>query len=238
MQWYYCPDLSTEEVQIAADEAHHLVHVVRMQAGEELLLTNGCGILARAVIQKASAKDCRALITERSEIAAPTEILHLAFAPTKNIDRTEWMLEKATEMGVQYLTPLRCRHSERKEINVDRLHKIMVAAAKQSRRAWFPVLHPLQQFHEFVAANTNPAFIAHCNPAIPRSTWKDYLNISGTRTLLIGPEGDFSEEEILLANQCGISGLDLGHRRLRTETAAMAVCFPLLLNSVPENKSA
>lgn len=238
MQWYYCPDLSAEEVQLTAEEAHHLIHVVRMQTGGELLLTNGFGVLARATLQKASAKDCRALITERSEVLPPTEVLHLAFAPTKNIDRTEWMLEKATEMGVQHLTPLRCRHSERKEINVDRLHKIIVAAAKQSRRSWFPVLHPLQQFHEFVAANTNPAFIAHCNPALPRSAWKDYLALSGSRTILIGPEGDFSEEEILLANRHGINGLDLGHRRLRTETAAMAVCFPLLVHSVPENKSA
>jgi 16S rRNA (uracil1498-N3)-methyltransferase len=229
MQLYFSPDVNADELILDKDEAHHLVHVVRIENGEEILLTDGKGVLAKAEVLKASAKDCRVRILERKIIPAPEQVLHLVFAPTKNIDRTEWMLEKATEMGVQVLTPLRSRYSERNDLNMERVQKIIIAAAKQSQRAWFPELNPLITFSDFVQQVNGNAFIAHCNVNHSRGGWNTYLEAGFPSTVLIGPEGDFSEEEIIEANEAGIKGLDLGNRRLRTETAAMAVCFPLLL---------
>lgn len=230
-QWYYAPDLSNDEILIAQEEAHHLVHVVRIRQGEHIFLTDGKGTVVNAVMQNVSLKNCTAEVVSRNFIDATEYHLHLAFAPTKNIDRTEWMLEKATEMGVSEFTPLRCKHSERKEINEDRLRKIIIAAAKQSQREWFPVLNPLTQFNDFIANNNSNCFLAHCNNELPRMIWKEFTAAGYPQTIMIGPEGDFSPEEIQAANAAGIQGLSLGNRRLRTETAALSVCFPLLMTN-------
>lgn len=237
MQWYYATDLVDDEITLSADEAHHLVHVVRMQQGDNLLLTDGKGLLAEAKLIRASSKDCRIEILNRNHHPAPAHFLHLAFAPTKNIDRVEWLLEKATEMGVMHFTPLRCRHSERKDINAERLQKIILSASKQSRRVWFPQLHPLKSFNDFVNTMEDNSFIAHCNTDFDRKGWDDYLDKAASKTVMIGPEGDFAKEEIELAYSKGVQGLYLGEQRLRTETAALAVCFPLLLSSSFQLKS-
>lgn len=228
-QWYYTHDLQSDNIIIAPDEAHHLVHVVRVKQGEEIIFTNGSGTVVKAVMQNVSLKNCSAEVISRTQFDVIENKLHLAFAPTKNIDRTEWMLERATEMGVYEFTPLRCKHSERKEVNADRLKKILVSAAKQSKRAWFPKLNQVTAFSDFIRDNNNSCFIAHCNPEYSRAGWKEYMNAGFPTSIMVGPEGDFSEEEIKSASAAGITGLSLGNRRLRTETAAMAVCLPLLL---------
>ena len=235
-QWYFSSDLSNDEILIAQEEAHHLVHVVRIRAGEEIVLTDGKGTVVIAAMQNVSLKNCMAVVNSRKQFNPAAFKLHLAFAPTKNSDRTEWMLEKATEMGVSEFTPIRCKHSERKEINEDRLRKIIVAAAKQSKRAWFPILNPVTAFSDFIGKQTHNCFLAHCNTEYNRSGWIELTAAGYPCTVMIGPEGDFSPEEIEAASAMGISGLNLGNRRLRTETAAMAVCLPLLMHDEEEVK--
>lgn len=230
MQWYYSPELESEIVKLPEAEAHHLTHVIRAKTGDNIIITNGKGTVVSASLLKISAKDCTAEVIERRKDPYPVDFLHLAIAPTKNIDRIEWLIEKATEMGVQQISLLRCRYSERKDVNMERLNRIILAASKQSRRSWFPEISPMQLFADFITGIHLPAFIAHCNESFVRHDWSAYLEETGKRTVLIGPEGDFSEEEIRIAEDAGVKGLDLGRRRLRTETAAMAVCIPLLMN--------
>ena len=230
MQWYYCPDTETETVSLPDTESHHLTHVVRAKSGDEIILTNGKGTVATAELTKVSARECLAEIRSKRQEDYPVEVLNLAISPTKNIDRIEWLLEKATEMGVQQFSLLRCRYSERKDVNMERLIRIVTAASKQSQRSWFPEIFPMLPVSEFINNIKEPAFIAHCNPDFGRTGWSSYLAQAGKRTVLIGPEGDFSVEEIEYAYTKGLSGLDLGMRRLRTETAGLAVCLPLLIH--------
>jgi 16S rRNA (uracil1498-N3)-methyltransferase len=230
MQWYYSPDLERDTVQLPEAEAHHLTHVVRAKTGDHIIITDGKGTVVTASLLKINPKECTADVIGRQKDPYPADRLHLAMAPTKNIDRIEWLIEKATEMGVQQFSLLRCRYSERKDVNMERLTRIILSASKQSRRSWFPEINPMQKFSDFISAIQLPAFMAHCNENFIRQDWGSYLKESGKRTILIGPEGDFSEEEIRMADEAGIKGLDLGHRRLRTETAALAVCIPLLIN--------
>ncbi len=161
------------------------------------------------------------------EITPKTFHLHIAIAPTKNIDRFEWFLEKATELGIDEITPLQCEHSERNKIRMDRLEKILIAAMKQSLRSRLPKLNALTSFQTFISQNkkdpTIEGFIAHCS----RDTLPHLMNCcrqGNDTTILIGPEGDFSQKEILMAEEAGFKGISLGKARLRTETAGIAAC--------------
>lgn len=222
MQLFYCPEFTGNLAELPEEEAHHIFHVLRSKPGELIQLTNGKGKLLTARLTEVSKKKVAAEITEEISFTPRVSSLHIAIAPTKNIDRFEWFLEKATEIGIEKITPLLCRHSERKEIKNERLEKVIIAAAKQSRKAFFPVLNPMINFEKFLDSNQEKIkLIAHCSDDENKISLQKSLCPSVNALILIGPEGDFSPEEIRLALESGYRTLTLGENRLRTETAGV-----------------
>ncbi len=230
---FYAPLIAIDPV-LPEEEAMHCTKVLRLGHGAELTLTDGCGAFYRAVIEEADPRRCRVTVVERTAVPRLWAYrLHVAVAPTKNIDRTEWFLEKATEIGIDSVTLLRCRYSERREVKTERLQRVLVAAMKQSGQARLPGLEDMTDFAEFITrpATADCRLIAHC-----RSTALSPLGTSYHRgsdiVILIGPEGDFSAEEVAMAEAAGFVGVSLGRTRLRTETAALAACHAIhVLNS-------
>lgn len=235
LRFFYTPDPSAG--QLPADEAQHALRVLRLQMGDELHLMDGQGAFYRAVITEAGGHHCRYRIEETLPQHPEWQgTIHLAVAPTKNMDRMEWFTEKATEIGIDRLSLLDCRFSERKVVKTDRLEKIIVAAMKQSHKAWKPQLDEVQPFKRFIAREDLPAqrFIAHCyemadvRPAPDDSLagnkpfLLDLLQPHTPALVLIGPEGDFSIDEVREAEAAGFHSVSLGTSRLRTETAALA----------------
>ncbi|MBL7925079.1 MAG: 16S rRNA (uracil(1498)-N(3))-methyltransferase [Bacteroidia bacterium] len=218
MHLFYTPDLPAEALTLSGEEAHHLVHVLRMQPGMQVRVTNGKGRLATCEITTVSKKDVALQVLETSVFDAPRRKLHIGIAPTKNIDRFEWFVEKATEIGIVEITPLICRRSERKVINAERINKLIVAAAKQSLHYHFPLLQEAVHFDRYIERNPG-GFIAHCEAGSKEPV--SVLRKVDSATVLIGPEGDFHPEEIVLAQQAGCIPLSLGESRLRTETAGI-----------------
>ena len=231
MHVFYTPDIQNR-AELPAEEAAHAVRVLRLQAGDEVTLTDGKGNFYRAEISVASNKRCLVNILETQ----PQEPLwqghlHIAMAPTKNMDRTEWFAEKATEIGFDELTFLNCRFSERKVIKTERIQKILVSAIKQSLKARLPRLNEMTDFNKFVRQPFNgQKFIAHCYEG-EKPLLKDILKQREDALVLIGPEGDFSEEEVKLAIEQGFQPISLGRSRLRTETAALVACHILNLQN-------
>ena len=204
------------------EEGRHLVTVLRRKVGDRLQLTDGRGFYYEAEIAETGKKLVLARILETTA-ASPEAIspLHLAIAPTKQIERIEWLLEKATEIGVGEITMLHCQRSERDTVRLDRLEKVLVSAMKQSLRAHLPQLHPLTRFQQFVnTVRAEQKFIAWCADA-PLPHLKTVLQPGKSTVVLIGPEGDFSPEEVRLAEANGFTGVGLGAARLRTETAGL-----------------
>jgi 16S rRNA (uracil1498-N3)-methyltransferase len=197
--------------------------VLRLKTGDHITITDGKGLLADAVINHLSPVACTALIqTVKKDDYTRKYQLHLAVAPTKNIDRYEWFLEKATEIGIDKITPVLCARSERKVINEARLNKLIISASKQSFKSRFPLLMPLIKFDQLI--NTLPEkekLIAHCNDNLPL-----LKNIYSQKNsvIFIGPEGDFTPVEINAAVSAGFIAVSLGQYRLRTETAAIVAC--------------
>lgn len=231
MHVFYTPDIQSCQ-ELTQEEAAHAVRVLRLQAGDEITLTDGTGNFYRAEISTATPKRCLVNILE----TLPQEPLwsghlHIAMAPTKNMDRTEWFAEKATEIGFDELTFLNCRFSERKVIKTERISKILISAIKQSLKARLPLLHEMTDFKTFV---TQPLkgqkFIAHCYEG-EKTLLKECIQKGEEVTVLIGPEGDFSEEEVKLALENGFKPISLGKSRLRTETAALVACHLLNLQN-------
>ena len=231
MHVFYTPDIQNR-AELPAEEAAHAVRVLRLQAGDEVTLTDGKGNFYRAEISVASNKRCLVNILETQ----PQEPLwqghlHIAMAPTKNMDRTEWFAEKATEIGFDELTFLNCRFSERKVIKTERIQKILVSAIKQSLKARLPRLNEMTDFNKFVRQPFNgQKFIAHCYEG-EKPLLRDILKQGEDALVLIGPEGDFSEEEVKLAIEQGFQPISLGRSRLRTETAALVACHILNLQN-------
>lgn len=231
MHVFYTPDIQTR-AELPEEEAAHAVRVLRLQAGDEVTLTDGKGNFYRAEISVASNKRSLVNILETQ----PQEPLwqghlHIAMAPTKNMDRTEWFAEKATEIGFDELTFLNCRFSERKVIKTERIQKILVSAIKQSLKARLPLLNEMTDFNKFVRQPFNgQKFIAHCYEG-EKPLLKDILKRGEDALVLIGPEGDFSEEEVKLAIEQGFQPISLGRSRLRTETAALVACHILNLQN-------
>lgn len=221
MHLFYAPDIELTN-ELPAEEAAHALRVLRLKTGDELMLTDGKGCFYRAEIAVADQKHCLLNILETS----PQPVLwnghlHLALAPTKNMDRMEWLAEKATEIGFDELTFLNCRYSERRVIKLERIEKIVASAVKQSLKARMPKLNELIDFSKFIRQPfTGQKFIAHCYPG-DKSLLKDSLHAEEDALVLIGPEGDFSEEEVALAIENGFQPISLGASRLRTETAAL-----------------
>lgn len=228
MHLFYTPEIQStdENYLLSEEESKHCIKVLRLKLGDQVVLIDGEGGWFEAEIIDAHPK--RTLVKILSLLQnfnQRNHYLHIAIAPTKNIERMEWFMEKATEIGIDEITPILCAHSERRDLNIERLFKRITAAMKQSLKAYHPKLNPLTPFNDFVQkAETTQKFIAHCAEG-EKFYLKDALQISSSCTILIGPEGDFSPKEIQMATQHGFAPISLGEARLRTETAALSACF-------------
>ncbi|MEZ4797851.1 MAG: 16S rRNA (uracil(1498)-N(3))-methyltransferase [Flavobacteriaceae bacterium] len=226
MQLFYNPDINETTTSFTFDkeESKHIVKVLRKSVGDVLRITNGKGWLFDAEITNADIKKCLANINNAKQQPKRNYKLHLAVAPTKMNDRFEWFLEKATEIGIDVITPILCDHSERKVIKLDRFEKILQSAMKQSLQCYLPTINELTPFSSFISQDfKGQKFIAHCEET-DRKSLKNLLKQKQDIIILIGPEGDFSVKEIAQALQIGFKPVTLGNTRLRTETAAIAAC--------------
>lgn len=225
MHIFYTPDLTGNSYTLDEPESKHCVRVLRLEQGDEIILVNGSGGMFTAEITDPNPKRCTVNVL-KSELnhGQRNYSVHIAIAPTKNIERLEWFLEKATEIGIDRITPIICRFSERKEIKSDRLEKVMISAMKQSLKAYLPQLDLLTKFSDFISQPfAGQKFIAHCDDQ-HRDLLKKMINPHQNYLILIGPEGDFSSDEIANALQAGFHPVSLGNSRLRTETAGVVAC--------------
>ena len=226
MQLFYNSTISdaSEFFSFDKEESKHIIKVLRKKDTDILFVTNGLGFLFETEITLASDTKCTVKIISVQQPIPPKYNLHLAVAPTKMNDRYEWFLEKATELGISEITPIICDHSERKQIKTDRFDKIIQSAMKQSNQFYLPKLNEPIAFKDFIKLkNNNLQLIAHCEETNKKSL-KDVIRPNENVTILIGPEGDFSEKEIQLAIKNNYIPVSLGNTRLRTETAAIVAC--------------
>ncbi len=233
IRFFYVPD-AAKQTELPDDEAVHAVRVLRMQAGDEMMLMDGQGFFYRAAVTLTTQKRCRYEVIE----ALPQEhqwqgCIHLAIAPTKLMDRIEWMAEKVTEVGLDKLSFLDCAFSERKTLKLPRIEKIVVSALKQSRKAYMPVLSEMTPYKSFIQQHTaGRRYIAHCYDEVPRVNLFDELRtakVDEETLVMIGPEGDFSIDEVRMAVDAGFISVDLGKSRLRTETAGLSAVMMMQL---------
>jgi 16S rRNA (uracil1498-N3)-methyltransferase len=228
MQLFYCRDIAGDIYTLSEEESKHAVRVLRLAEGDSIDITDGKGNLFHCIVIKANPKRCEVSVNNPpvTSIRSPFRI-HIGIAPTKNIERFEWFLEKATEIGVDVITPVFCRHSERAVLKPARLEKVMVSAMKQSLKTVLPVLNEPVSFTEIVrSATEKEKFIAYCETGEESLLSKVYKPPEDV-TILIGPEGDFSPEEVVLARENGFVPVSLGPSRLRTETAGVVACHTI-----------
>jgi len=235
-RFFYVPNAAAQ-TELPMEEAMHALRVLRLKSGDEMFLMDGFGVFYRAVVTIAATKRCIYQIEE----TLPQEKgwwgrIHIAISPTKMMDRVEWFCEKATEVGVDEFSFVGCKFSERKVMRTVRLEKIVVSAVKQSRKPWKPRLNSMGSFRDFVCAErSGRKFIAHCYEEIERPdffsliTKDNPLTHDDDVTILIGPEGDFSIDEVRLAMKHGYEPISLGSARLRTETAALTATIMIQL---------
>jgi len=243
-RYFYVPD-AAQQRELPADECQHAIRVLRLTVGDELFLMDGVGNYYRAQVKEASSHHCCYEIVETlPQERQWTGCVHLAIAPTKMMDRMEWMTEKVTEIGIDELTFLDCQFSERQVVKLPRIEKIVISAVKQSHKAWMPVVHEMTAFKTFInQPREGRKFIAHCYEEIPRTFLFDELQkpsivncqLSSVNchdaTVLVGPEGDFSIDEVRQAVAAGWQSVHLGKSRLRTETAGLAAVMMMQLAS-------
>ena len=233
-RYFYVPGAASKQ-ELPEEEASHAVKVLRMKAGDELMLMDGEGCFYRAELTMATHHACLYTILETLPQSRPWPgQLHLAVAPTKMMERTEWLVEKATEVGVDAFSFLDCQFSERRQLKLPRIEKIVVSAAKQSRKAWIPAVRPVESFNHFIQTPTQSRrYIAHCYEEVPRTNLFDELrkpSATADALVMIGPEGDFSIDEVRAAVAAGFVSVDLGTSRLRTETAGLAAVMMMQLS--------
>ena len=232
MQLFYNPDISKNDKQVIfpKNESRHIVKVLRKTEGDELSITNGNGMLFKAQIIQADVKKCIASISSFESQPAPPYYLHMIVAPTKMNDRYEWFLEKAMEIGVHEITPVICDHSERKTVKMERYQRVLLSAMKQSLHMHFPKLNEPVSFSELMQTEMpGMRLIAHCEDDEKKRYLQNTLKANSTINILIGPEGDFSHNEIKTAMEENWQQISLGESRLRTETAAIAACHTVAL---------
>ena len=217
MHLFYQPELKNGLLELSQEETRHAVRVLRLGVGDEVEITDGKGTRALVEITETSKRNCSFQILNETTEERPV-LPKVAIAPTKSIDRFEWFLEKAVEIGVSEICPVLCSNSERKIIKPERSEKVLLAAMKQSQRNWLPRLHPLTSYSDFIALANEPLLLAHCREAEKVSISK---KLETESWILIGPEGDFNEEEIELALSKNATEIELGKSRLRTETAGI-----------------
>lgn len=230
MQLFYTSEInsSISEFSFDKEESKHIVKVLRKKEGDILHVTNGLGFLFITEIILASEKKCTVKINTIEEQPRTDFNLHLAVAPTKMNERYEWFLEKATEIGIHEITPIICDHSERKVIKTERFDKIIQSAMKQSNQFYLPKLNDPISFKDFInQKHSGLLFIAHCEET-QKKLLKEVIQPNEKYTILIGPEGDFSEKEIVIALQNNFIPVSLGNTRLRTETAAIVACHSIV----------
>jgi 16S rRNA (uracil1498-N3)-methyltransferase len=230
MQLFYTSEInsSISEFSFDKEESKHIVKVLRRKEGDILHVTNGLGFLFITEIILASEKKCTVKINTIEEQPRTDFNLHLAVAPTKMNERYEWFLEKATEIGIHEITPIICDHSERKVIKTERFDKIIQSAMKQSNQFYLPKLNDPISFKDFInQKHSGLLFIAHCEET-QKKLLKEVIQPNEKYTILIGPEGDFSEKEIVIALQNNFIPVSLGNTRLRTETAAIVACHSIV----------
>jgi len=228
MQLFYTPDVNPANPQylLNEEESKHCVRVLRLVNGEDVRLIDGRGgFYAARILDAHPKRTLLQVLSVQTEFNKRNHYLHLAVAPTKNIERMEWLLEKATEIGVDEVSFLVCQRSERKELKLDRLNKIVTAAVKQSIKAYVPILNEPVAYSQFIRRSfAGQLFIAHCEDG-EKTSLRSELKQGSHYLILIGPEGDFSSNEIADALNNGFKAITLGESRLRTETAALEACF-------------
>jgi len=229
MNLFYTPEIAGSTHQLDEAESKHASRVLRLSEGDEVVLIDGAGGWYEARITDAHPKRCSLEVLAKKANYQPLPYhLHVAMAPTKNIDRFEWFLEKATEIGISEITPLLCERSERRQVKNERLERILVSAMKQSLKAYKPVLHEITHLDAFVKEEREGMkAMAHCMEG-DRIELKR-LGRRAQVTILVGPEGDFTPDEVALAMEQGYRGLSLGESRLRTETAGVHLCSAVSL---------
>ncbi len=225
MRFFYDNTISGDFHTLSEEESNHCARVLRLKVGDEIFIADGQGTLFRTQIENVDHKHTSVRVVETiAEYNKLPYRLHVAIAPTKNMDRVEWFLEKATEIGISEITPIICKNSERKVIKTDRMNRIVEAAMKQSYKAYHPQINEAVKFTDFVKSdNSEQKFVAHCEDDGKRIYLADVVKPQTSVTVLIGPEGDFSHDEIEMALQHYVP-VTLGQSRLRTETAALVAC--------------
>ncbi|MEQ9187414.1 MAG: RsmE family RNA methyltransferase [Cryomorphaceae bacterium] len=229
-RFYHPGAASGATVELDAEEAKH-ARVLRFQAGDEMHLVDGKGKLFSGKAFPAKRRFEVSELTLITKTERPAHTITLAVAPTKNTARFEWVIEKAVELGIGSIVPLVTEHSERSTLRLDRLERIALSAMKQSKSLWMAEISALQPFQTYLDGLGDNAWIAHCHDELPKQSVRELIALPSEKevVLLVGPEGDFSSEEVKLALQNGCKGLDLGPKRLRTETAAIAVAIAAAL---------
>ncbi len=237
-QLFYSNVIANQQAVLSEEESRHCVKVLRLKKGDGVNFTDGDGNLYEARIEEANPKKCLLSIQKNLyQVAAPAHHIHLAIAPTKNIDRIEWFVEKAVEFGVQEISFIQGDRSERKQVKLPRIERIALSAMKQSLKFYLPQIHEMLRFREFLDKNQSlwqaqdQLFIAHLNEG-KRLFLKNEAYKNQKYCVLIGPEGDFTPQEVTLAVEAGFKAVSLGHSRLRTETAGIAACH--ILNIINE----
>jgi 16S rRNA (uracil1498-N3)-methyltransferase len=231
---FYTPDINSQSslYTLNEDESKHCVRVLRMNEGDRIRLIDGKGNFYEAVISDTNPKRCTVSIESIHPDPGKRDfIIHIAIAPTKNTDRLEWFLEKATEIGIDEITPVECEHSERAVVKTERLNRVITAAMKQSMKAYHPLLNELSSLKEAILGSKDfegQKFIAHCRPGEKQPLKEAYAK-GRSAMILIGPEGDFSVDEVNFATAHGFIPVSLGSSRLRTETAAVVACHTIIL---------
>lgn len=231
MHLFYQTHISGKTICLEENESKHCIRVLRLKLNDEVWVTDGTGMMYKTQISDDNPKACILTIHETiKKYGERPYKLHIAISPLQNADRLEWFLEKATEAGIDEITPILCEHTEKKHINPERLQKVLIAAMKQSLKAKLPTLNKLIKFSDFVKqSHSGIKGIAYCHDK--RIHISEWYKPNTDCTILIGPEGDFSESEIELAEKIGYTGISLGNSRLRTETAALSACIAVnLLN--------
>lgn len=226
-RFFYAPNAASQN-QLPTEEATHAIRVLRIKPGDEFFLMDGQGSFHRAEVESVTSKHCFYRLTETlPQQPAWHGRIHLAIAPTKDAGRMEWLAEKAVEIGIDEISFLECRFSERRTMRTERIERIVVSAMKQSRKPWKPQVNPMIPFNDFIArAHPSLSFICHCYNEIPRADL--FTEITKPQesqsdiTILVGPEGDFSIDEVNQAMDCGFISATLGQSRLRTETAGLS----------------
>ena len=234
MNLFYCPDIPGDEALLSNDESFHCIRVLRLGKGDPVQVIDGKGGRFNAMITHPDARSCRLRILDTVKQESRRDFtVHIAIAPTKNMDRLEWFIEKAVEIGIDTITPLLCERSERRVLKTERIQKLIIATLKQAMVPFRPVLNELTAVHSFIASvpvHETSAFIAHCMNE-EKSKLADVYRPGKNAVVLIGPEGDFTPSEIQYAIKNGFSAVTLGPNRLRTETAGLVACHTLnLLN--------